>query len=650
MAIARRVLVRIHTESLGNRRSDGDTGEGQRMAIGVGSIIAGYRLLEPLGQGGMGQVFKAAHPRLPRADALKLLNAAFTADPQFRSRFAREADLVAPLSHRNIVNVYDRGTFEDQLWIAMEFVAGTDAAKMTEAGPLHPRLAVHVIAETAAGLDYAHRHGLLHRDVKPGNILITPGDDPMRPEAVKLTDFGIARAADEVSSLTGTGAAVGTLRYSAPEQIEGAALDRTADVYSLGCTLFELLTGSPPFDSPTKQSLMMAHMMTEPPRPSLRNPAVPVAMDRVIATAMAKRPADRYRSCGEFAAAAAEALTGAGNSMSHSRPAAAIPPPVPRQMPPTPRTPTPLLTGGASGPIGRYSDGFRPVPADYHSGATQGGSPKSTTWRDAVRRPLVVGAAALVVAVAAGIGVGAATSSSGGAPATGAALTAPGNVAASMSNDSKYVMVNWDAVPGATEYVVQQGDTVVYAGDKTQFQQPMPLPGQYNYAVSARAPKRKVSPLSPPAPVTVTATWREMQPLVDLFPYVLPPTPVSTAGFQGVSCTGFNGTLNSSKRDSVTMHIFCSHGNPDAPDFTTDFVMYDSQADRDADINGAAADVSSVQSKNYLAGKLYAGTKQNVGTIYFAPTDGDRARVNIVVTVPGKPTQAAIDLFKQMEL
>ncbi|WP_018178015.1 serine/threonine-protein kinase [Jongsikchunia kroppenstedtii] len=627
------------------------------MAIGVGSIIAGYRLLEPLGQGGMGQVFKAAHPRLPRADALKLLNAAFTADPQFRSRFAREADLVAPLNHRNIVNVYDRGTFDDQLWIAMEFIAGTDAAKMTESGPLHPRLAVHIIAETAAGLDYAHRHGLLHRDVKPGNVLITPGDDPMRPEVVKLTDFGIARAADEVSSLTGTGAAVGTLRYSAPEQIEGTALDRTADVYSLGCTLFELLTGSPPFDSPTKQSLMMAHMMTEPPRPSLRNPAVPVAMDRVIATAMAKRPADRYRSCGEFAAAAAEALTGAGTSTQHPRPVAAPRPALPR-MPAPPvssapmsQAPAPLMTTGASGSIGRYSDGFRPVPSDYHSGATQGGSPKSSGWRDVVRRPLVIGGAALVVAIAAGIGIGAATSSGGGgAPSTGAALTAPDNVAAAMSNDSKYVMVNWDAVPGATEYVVQQGDIVVYAGDKTQFQQPMPLPGQYNYAVSARAPKRKSSPLSPPAPVTVTSTWRELQPLVDLFPYVLPPTPVSTAGFQGISCTGFNGTLNSSKRDSVTMHIFCSHGNPDAPDYTMDFVMYDSASDRDSDISGAAADVSTVQSKNYLAGKLYAGTKQNAGTIYFAPSDGDRARVNIVITVPGKPTQAAIDLFKQMEL
>lgn len=618
------------------------------MAIGVGSIIAGYRLLEPLGQGGMGQVFKAAHPRLPRADALKLLNAAFTADPQFRSRFAREADLVAPLNHRNIVNVYDRGTFEDQLWIAMEFIAGTDAAKMTEAGPLHPRLAVYIIAETAAGLDYAHRHGLLHRDVKPGNILITPGDDPMRPEVVKLTDFGIARAADEVSSLTGTGAAVGTLRYSAPEQIEGAALDRTADVYSLGCTLFELLTGSPPFDSPTKQSLMMAHMMTEPPRPSLRNPAVPVAMDRVIATAMAKRPADRYQSCGALAAAAVEALAGGNTSAQHSRPVAAPPPRMPT--PPGPPPPAPLMSTRASGPIGRHSDGFRPVPPDYHSGATQGGSPSSSKWRDAVRRPVVVGAAALVVAIAAGIGVGASTSSGGGAPSTGAALAAPGNVAAAMSNDSKYVMVNWDAVPGATEYVVQQGDTVVYAGDKTQFQQPMPLPGQYNYTVSARAPKRKSSPLSPPAPVTVTATWRELQPLVDLFPYVLPPTPVSTAGFQGIDCTGFNGTLNSSKRDTVTMHIFCSHGNPDAPDYTVDFVMYDTEAARNSDIAGAAADVSTVQSKNYLSGKLYAGTKQNVGTIYFAPNDGDRARVNIVITVPGKPTQAAIDLFKQMEL
>lgn len=281
------------------------------MAVpGVGSVVSGYRVLEILGRGGMGTVFKVQHPRLPRADALKLLDPLLSGDPQFRARFARESDLAAPLNHRNIVSVYDRGVSDGQLWCAMEYVSGTDAARLVQNGPAHPALAVRIITGAAAGLDYAHRRGLLHRDVKPANILVAPGHDPLVPEAVKLTDFGIARAADAASSLTADGQRLGTLRYCSPEQIEGRPLDNTADVYALGCTLHELLTGTAPFDSPTQQSLMYAHLTADPPRPSAGNPAVPTAMDRVIATAMAKRPADRYQSCGELAAAATAALSG----------------------------------------------------------------------------------------------------------------------------------------------------------------------------------------------------------------------------------------------------------------------------------------------------------------------------------------------------
>lgn len=273
--------------------------------------IDGYRVIRALGAGGMGQVFLVEHPRLPRRDALKLLDAGVSRSDDFKARFQREADLLAQLSHPNIVTLYDRGEFEGRLWITMEFVDGTDAARMVEStGPLPVGLVTQLVGGAGAALDYAWRKlALTHRDVKPANILV--GLDGSTIESVKLADFGIAKAAGEATSLTSTGMTVGTLQYISPEAIEGHPLDNRADIYSLGCTAFQLLTGRAPFSGTSITALMAAHLQQQPPRISEVAPGLPAALDPVFARVLAKNPADRYQSCAEFVAALSAAGAGA---------------------------------------------------------------------------------------------------------------------------------------------------------------------------------------------------------------------------------------------------------------------------------------------------------------------------------------------------
>ncbi|MFD6103901.1 protein kinase [Nocardia salmonicida] len=280
------------------------------MEFGPGAILAGYRIERRVGGGGMGAVYLAQHPRLPRKDAVKVLDARLAVEPTFRARFEREADLAARLRHPNVVQIFDRGVDGDRLWIAMQFVDGLDAAQLLRHGlsVLTPERAVRIVAEAAAGLDYAHRQGLLHRDIKPANLLIARADDGT--DEVLVTDFGIARSMGETTSLTSAGSVLGTLAYAAPEQLEGHPLDVRTDVYALGGTLYELLTGFVPFQRESPAALISAHLIEPPPRPSAGNPALPQAMDAVIARAMAKNPDDRYASCGELADAAIAALTG----------------------------------------------------------------------------------------------------------------------------------------------------------------------------------------------------------------------------------------------------------------------------------------------------------------------------------------------------
>ncbi|MEV6557908.1 serine/threonine-protein kinase [Nocardia sp. NPDC051756] len=279
-------------------------------SVAPGSVFAGYLIERVLGAGGMGSVYLARHPRLPRWDALKVLSEMHSGDTEFQARFLREAELAARLEHPNVVAVHDRGVHNGRLWIAMQFVDGIDAAELVRRGApeLSPERVVHIIDGAARGLDEAHRAGVLHRDVKPANIMLE--SRPGEPDRVFVTDFGIARAAGQTTALTEVGSVLATLAYAAPEQLMGAAVDHRADVYALGCTLYELLTGSKPYPRTSAVAVMQAHLHDPPPRPSAANPALPQAMDGVLARALAKNPDDRYSSCGGLAGAARAALYG----------------------------------------------------------------------------------------------------------------------------------------------------------------------------------------------------------------------------------------------------------------------------------------------------------------------------------------------------
>ena len=277
------------------------------MTLRNGAIFAGYTILRLLGSGGMGEVYLAQHPRLPRRDALKILGTDVSADQDYRQRFIREADLAATLWHPNVVGVHDRGEFDGQLWIAMDYVEGTDAAQLIKyqypSGM--PARAVCVIVTAVAGaLDYAHQRGLLHRDVKPANILLTEPEDGVR--RILLADFGIARQRGDISGLTATNFTAGTVAYSAPEQLMGSDIDGRADQYALAATAFHLFTGAPPYQHSNPVAVISQHLNAAPPKLTDRRPDL-AHLDQVLSTALAKDPADRFDRCRQFATALKEA-------------------------------------------------------------------------------------------------------------------------------------------------------------------------------------------------------------------------------------------------------------------------------------------------------------------------------------------------------
>ncbi len=278
--------------------------------LAPGDEFVGYTIRKVLGRGGMGTVYLAKHPRLPRLTALKLLNRELYTDNEIRRRFEREADLAAQLDHPNIVTVYDRGAEDRQLWISMQFVPGADAS-IADVNVLAPGRAVQIVAETAAALDFAHANRVLHRDVKPANILLAKA--PIgQPERVLLTDFGIAGMRDSDTTLSSADTITATLAFAAPEQLTGAKLDHRGDQYSLACTLYWLLTGDSPYAAPTPAAVINGHLTAPVPRLSRVRPGLPPALDDVLARALAKDPVDRFASCTEFAAAARRALGNAG--------------------------------------------------------------------------------------------------------------------------------------------------------------------------------------------------------------------------------------------------------------------------------------------------------------------------------------------------
>jgi serine/threonine-protein kinase len=276
----------------------------------LGASVAGYRIDSVAGRGGMGVVYRARQVALDRTVALKLIAPEFARDDAFRARFARESQIAASLDHPNVIPVYEAGEDGDQLFIAMRFVDGTDLGRMLASeGALEPWLAAELVAQAAWALDAAHARGLVHRDVKPANLLV--GGDPARPH-VYLTDFGLARRDGSSTALTTTGQWMGTPDYAAPEQIDGHDVDARTDVYALGCVLYAALAGRPPFGDRPRMAKAAAHLHERPPSLRSVRAEVPAAFERVVARALAKRPEDRFTTAGELGAAALAAARRAG--------------------------------------------------------------------------------------------------------------------------------------------------------------------------------------------------------------------------------------------------------------------------------------------------------------------------------------------------
>jgi serine/threonine-protein kinase len=273
----------------------------------IGTVIAGYRIESRIGRGGMGVVYRAQHLSLGRQAALKVIAPDLAESSGFRERFSREARVAAAFSHPNIVTVYDAGEVDGTLYLAMQYIEGSDLAKMLSSdGRLRPYRAIDVCRQIAGALDAAHAQGLIHRDVKPANVLIAG-------RVAYLTDFGLTkRIAGTTAPLTQAGDVVGTIHYTAPEQIEGREVTARSDVYSLGCVLYHCLTGRMPYERDTDVAVIYAHLSEEPPKPSLVRPELPAGLDGVIAKALDKSPGRRFETCGDLMTAARGAVDAVG--------------------------------------------------------------------------------------------------------------------------------------------------------------------------------------------------------------------------------------------------------------------------------------------------------------------------------------------------
>jgi non-specific serine/threonine protein kinase len=275
--------------------------------LSLGSEFAGYRVEGVAARGGMGVVYRATQLRLTRPVALKLVTPALARDPSFRERFRREWMIAASIDHPNVIPVYEAGEEDGALFIAMRWVDGTSLREAIDSARLDPGRVARIVFQVGSALDAAHARELIHRDVKPANILVT-GEDH-----VYLSDFGLTKHASSISGLTKTGQWVGTVDYTAPEQIEGREVSAQTDVYSLGCVLFEALSGQPPFKRENDLATLWAHVYTEPPSVRDVSPDLSPRFDYVIQRAMAKDPADRFSSAGELGRAAS-AAAGTGDA------------------------------------------------------------------------------------------------------------------------------------------------------------------------------------------------------------------------------------------------------------------------------------------------------------------------------------------------
>jgi tRNA A-37 threonylcarbamoyl transferase component Bud32 len=370
----------------------------------VGTDFAGYRLEELVGRGGMSIVYRAQHLRLERTVALKVLMPELSQDESFKERFNRESRLAASLDHPNIIPIYEAGDENGVFYIAMRFVGGSTLKQVLETdGPLPPARAASILSQVASALNAAHEEkNLVHRDVKPANILVVPGHGADGGDHVYLSDFGIAKQR-AAGALTKTGMFVGTADYAAPEQIEGRELDGRADVYALGCVLYETLTGAPTYEKDSEVALMYAHLLEPPPQVTHKRPDLSPEVDAVVAKAMAKSADDRYATTTEFAAAMRKALTGTETRRTQQSDQA--------------RVPETIVTAGAAGAAGGAAapPAEPPPPAQAAQPAEPmpEGGPRRKKW-------LVPVAIILLLVIAGGI-VGAVLALTGGGSSSGAA-------------------------------------------------------------------------------------------------------------------------------------------------------------------------------------------------------------------------------------
>jgi WD40 repeat protein/tRNA A-37 threonylcarbamoyl transferase component Bud32 len=272
--------------------------------LGVGTVLAGFRVESLLGHGGMSTVYMAEDLRLKRRVALKVMAADLAADEAFHERFLRESELAASIDHPHIVPIYEAGECDDVLFIAMRYVAGGDLKERLRHGRMESGEAMALLVQVASALDAAHSRGLVHRDVKPSNVLLDTGTGPDGSDHVYLADFGLTKRLADHTGVGDGGHLVGTIDYVAPEQIAGDEVDGRVDVYSLGCVLYECLVGEPPFRRDTDVAVVFAHLDADPPAPSAHRADLPAALDAVITTALAKEPEQRFSSCGELTRAA----------------------------------------------------------------------------------------------------------------------------------------------------------------------------------------------------------------------------------------------------------------------------------------------------------------------------------------------------------
>jgi hypothetical protein len=394
----------------------------------------------------MSVVFEAENLRLGSTVALKVLAPELSEDDVFRARFLKESRIAASLSHPNVIPIYDTGPHEELLYIAMRYVDGSDLRNVLSTRErISPEQALLLISQAGRALDAAHRHGLVHRDVKPANILIERGADD-DPDHVYLADFGITKHMLSRSGLTTTGQFVGTIDYIAPEQIKGGSVDGRADVYSLGCVFYECLTGRVPFVKDLDAAVIWAHVEELPAPPSSVRAELPAAIDEVVARALAKDPNERYATCREFAAAARSALapmleTAASRAPDEGSGAPAPPtvlhagpvphPPAPSARPPEPVPPTapgrrseagaaagtpPLASGSGAGGAGA-AEPPSVDPQQEPGGAGGDGSRGAHAGRGGTRRPALVALGVITLLIAAGVIVWAATR--GGSKASG---------------------------------------------------------------------------------------------------------------------------------------------------------------------------------------------------------------------------------------